>query len=126
MIEALRTQDVAGIMPGGDETGIAIRSDGRRVGTCFGANSQAVGYVWGCNVGPGEQRKGVGGRLLLAIASELDAPVLVAHVLSASSGAQAFYRAFGFDRKGGSRYEIAPGHDVAVCVMASPTAGLRA
>ena len=117
MIVALAQDDVAGLMTGDDEVGLCVRSGREIIATCFGAERAGVGYVWGCYVRPSWRRRGLGRRLLRDVQAELEAPVVVAHVLDASTQAQAFYRALGFVPEDRTDYEIVPGDMVPATVM---------
>lgn len=115
------------MLPGRGERGYCLSTGPRIIGSAVVNEPGTTAYLWGMYVNPEHQRAGAGSRLLAHVVQSLGvAKRLEIRALRTSPGAQAFYRAWGFEPIGEEEIELMAGVSVTSSVLAADVAALRA
>lgn len=120
--------DLAVMLPGTGERGLAAVLGERIVGTAVFVERGRIAHLWGMYVRPQAQRCGIGTALMERVARSIAAAELVeVRALETSPWAIAFWRRLGFDEIGREHQTIAPDHPPvpALVMTASPAGVLR-
>ncbi|WNJ92103.1 GNAT family N-acetyltransferase [Bosea sp. 685] len=118
MLSGLDRKGLSGMLPGNGERGYCALCGERLVGTAIAAERGQKAFLWGMYVDPGQQRLGLGTRLLSAVIADLAlVSILEARALRSSPWAIAFYEGRGFRHNGDEAIELADGFSGTAAIM---------